>query len=84
MNLPDGMERIPDNQNSHTIEVTHVLKDPLKVLRSRPPCEEVVIPVMGLDKDVRPSGHVILEAISFIRSVEASGHLHQHPQPGVT
>ena len=78
------MERIPDYQNSHTIEVTHVIKDPLKALRSRPPCEEVVVSVVGLDQDVCPSRHVILKAISLIRSVQASGHLYQDPQPGVT
>ena len=78
------MERIPNDQNSHTIEVTHVIKNPFKALWSRPPCEEVVVPVVGLDKDVRSSRYVILEAIPLIRSVKASGHLHQHPQPGVT
>ena len=77
------MERIPYNQNSHTIEVTHVIKHPLKALRSRPSLEEVVVPVVGLDQDVRPSRHVVLEAVPLIRSVEAGGHLHQHPKPGV-
>ena len=77
------MERIPDNQNSNTIEVTHVLENPLEALWSRPSLEEVVVPVVGLDQDVCSPGHVILEAVPLIGGGHTSRHLHQHPQPSV-
>ena len=77
------MERIPDNQNSHSIKVTHVLENPLKALWSRPSLEEVVVPVVGLDQDVCSPGHVILEAVPLISGGHPSRHLHQQPQPSV-